>query len=82
MSNQFKNTFKVNVSILDGIATIYYVAIYRLTIKSVMSYWKLGFHHESRLGMVSLPIPDTLAYVSRSHLRATLGSCRAGPQII
>ena len=51
---------------LDDIATIYYVAIHRFTIKSIMSYWKLGFHHESRLGRSSLPIRDTLANVSGS----------------
>ena len=43
VSNMFQKYFKVNVSILDGIATIYYVAIYRFTIKTVMSYLEIGF---------------------------------------
>ena len=58
----------------------YYIAIYRFTIKTVMSYWKLGFHHESRLGTISLLIRDTLTNVSGSPT-VNPWIFRAGPRL-
>ena len=48
----FQKHFNHNISIIDGIATIYYVAILVIQSKPHGSYWKLDFHHEPRQKIV------------------------------
>ena len=72
--------FNINVLILDGIGTIYYVAIYKFTIKNVVSYWKLVFCHEIEARDRPLPIQDTLANASGSPA-VNPWNGRAGPHL-
>ena len=47
----FKN-ISIIISIIDGITTIYYVAVLVIQSKPHGSYWNLDFHHELRQKIV------------------------------
>ena len=62
----FQKQFNHNVSIIHDITIIYYVAILVIQSKTRCRIGDLFFHHESRLGTISLPILDTLP-MSQDH---------------